>query len=178
MLSYELKFRRLELLVHLLLQAANWMKLPELKVLGNRYTYLETWVHWFEWLSYFQHLSSIVLELSIPPQMWGTSPVKRKAAIDRNMFPPICKLVFITSSYICLHYPHLLTKCCTLSTFDWRWDVAQILHAIGYALGVGIHTNHFNCVQGAASIITPNNQSVVILKQKKLLLLSCYHIVK
>ena len=84
------------------------------------------------------------------------------------MFPPTYKLDFITSSYICPYYPHQLTKCCTHSTFDWCWDVADILHAIGYTMGGGIQANHFNCVQGVATIISPNNESVVVLKQKKL----------
>ena len=74
-----------------------------------------------------------------------------------------------TSSYSCLDYPHQLTKCCSHSTFDWCWEDAEILHAIGYAMGGGgIKINHFNCVQGVATIISPNNESVVVLKQKKL----------
>ena len=74
-------------------------------------------------------------------------------------------MIFLLSSSI-----H--TKCCSHSTTDCSWEVAQILHAVRY-WGGGILANYFNCVQAAATIRPSNNEGVV-WKEKMMCVLSVF----
>ena len=74
-------------------------------------------------------------------------------------------MIFLLSSSI-----H--TKCCSNSTRDSSWEVAQILHAVRY-WGGGILANYFNWVYAAPAIIPPNNEGV-FWKHERMCLLTLF----